>query len=143
MLGINASHDDAVEDQLAFTKNAGALFANLELTQGSGNPITDLVDLRGRPIIDQQAIFFNSDTALTDTLSLNLGIRYTRNQEDFKFCASEPTNANQNNPTAFGLSNVFTLLSLQAATQYMLETGQPGRPSIVMKGHCFSLGEDG
>ena len=148
MLGINASHDDAVEDQLAFTKNAGALFANFEvnpLDPGSGNPITDLVDLRGRPIIDQQAIFFNSDTTLTDTLSLNLGIRYTRNQEDFKFCASEPLEANTDprRAGAFGLSNVFTLLSAQAATQYMLETGQPGRPSIVMKGDCFSLGEDG
>ncbi len=143
MLGVNASHDDAVEDQLAYTANAGALFANLELTQGAGNPITDLVDLRGRPVIDQQAIFFNSDTVLTETLSLNLGVRYTRNQEDFKFCASEPLEANRDNPTAFGLSNVFTLLSLQAATAYTLETGQPGRPSIVTKGDCFSLGEDG
>src|SRR5205814_3571225 len=108
-------------------------FANSQLVQGAGNPITDLVDLRGRPIIDQQAVFFNSDTELSDTFSLNLGVRYTRNQEDFKFCASEPTNANQNQPTAIGLSNVFTGLSLLAATQYMLETGQPGRPSVIMK----------
>jgi iron complex outermembrane receptor protein len=143
MIGVNASHDDAVEDELAFTKNAGALFANSQLVQGAGNPITDLVDLRGRPIIDQQAIFANTDTELTDTLSLNLGIRYTRNQEDFKFCASEPTNANQNQPTAIGLSNVFTGLSLLAATQYTATTGLPGRPSIVTKGHCFSLGVDG
>jgi len=143
MIGVNVSHDDALEDELAYTKNAGALFANAELVQGAGNPITDLVDLRGRPIIDQQAVFFNSDTELSDTFSLNLGARYTRNQEDFKFCASEPTNANQNQPTAVGLSNVFTGLSLLAATQYTLETGLPGRPSIITKGDCFSVGEDG
>ncbi|MGH7898060.1 MAG: TonB-dependent receptor, partial [Candidatus Binatia bacterium] len=142
MIGIHVSHDDAVEDQLAYTENAGALFSNIQIPSG-GNPITDLVDLRGRPKIDQQAIFLNTDTELTDTLSLNLGVRYTRNQEDFKFCASEPLEANRDRPEAFGLSNVFTILSFQTAAQYMLETGMPGRPSVIMKGDCFSLGEDG
>jgi iron complex outermembrane recepter protein len=142
MLGVNASHDDATELERAFTENAGALFANIQIPSG-GNPITDLVDLRGRPKIDQQAIFLNTDTAITDTLSLNLGVRYTRNQEDFKFCATEPVDANQNRPEAFGLSQVFTILSAQAAATYLAETGMPGQPSIVVKGDCFSLGEDG
>ncbi len=143
MVGVNASHDDALEDQLIFIKNSGAIFANVQLVQGAGNPISDLVELRGRPIIDQQAIFLNTDTDLSHQFSLNLGIRYTRNQEDFKFCAFEPTNANRNQPTAIGLSNVFTGLSLIAATQYAAATGKPGRPTVVMKGDCLPLGEDG
>lgn len=43
-----------------------------------------------------------------------------------------------------GLSNVFTGLSIAAAAQFMANNpGQMGRPSVVMKGDCFPLGEDG
>ena len=137
-LGFNLSKDRAHEDELAYTENAGALFA-VGHVPGGPAPVTDLVDLYGVPTIKQKAAFVNTDTKLSDAITLNLGARYTKNDEHYFFCASEPTNATG----VIGLSNVFTLLSAQAATEYTRATGMPGDPRVVMKGQCFSLGENG
>ena len=146
MVGINVSKDEAKEDELADTTHAGALFAigNLPVTNpdtGEEIPaVTSLVDLYGEPTKKQRAIFLNTDTVLTDTLSLNAGVRYTKNKEHYYFCASEPVEA----VGLVGLSNVFTGLSAQAALTYAAtHPGEVGRPSVVTKGECFSLGEDG
>lgn len=138
-VGVNLSRDEAREVQIADTTNAGALFSIAGIPGLYGNPISDTVVLDGEPTIQQRAIFINTDTQLTDALTLTLGARYSENDQDYTFCATEPESARG----IVGLSNVFTGLSLLAATQYTLATGQPGRPSIVTKGDCFSLGEDG
>ncbi len=137
--GVNVSRDEAHEIQTADTTNSGALFSIAGIPGLYGNPISDTVELDGKPTIQQRAIFLNTDTQLTDSLKLTLGARYSENNQDYTFCATEPVGARG----IVGLSNVFTGLSLVAATQYLLTTGRPGRPSIVRKGDCFSLGEDG
>ncbi len=138
-LGINLSKDNAFEEQFADTTNAGALFSAFGVPGFFGNPITDKVVLTGKPKINQRAVFLNTDTVLTDTLSLNLGLRYTENDQDYTFCATEPVDAEG----PIGLSNVFTGLSLLTAITFTAETGMPGDPRIIRKGDCFSLGEDG
>jgi iron complex outermembrane recepter protein len=137
--GVNFSRDEAREIQIADTTNAGALFSIAGVPGLFGNPISDTVVLDGEPTIQQRAVFVNTDTQLTEALKLTLGARYSENDQDYTFCATEPESAQG----VIGLSNVFTGLSLLAATQYQLMTGQPGRFSVVTKGDCFSLGEDG
>lgn len=144
-LGGTVSRDEATEEEFADTTNAGALFAVANQVAGVpllSGPVTDKVVLTGEPEIKQWAVFLNTDTTLTDQLSLNLGVRYSRSEQDYTFCATEPVDANADG-AGIGLSNVFTGLSQLAAAQYLLATGMPGRPTVVMKGDCFSLGEDG
>ena len=164
-LGFNISRDDAYEQELADTTNAGALFAvggtdilavvaeqlpgslgtvQALLTQlaglSPGTPISNMVDINGSPEIKQGAIFLNTDTELSESFSLNLGARYTESKQDYSACTNEPVEAEG----IVGLSNVFTGLSIVAAAQFMANNpGQLGRPSVVMKGDCFPLGEDG
>jgi len=140
--GGMVSRDEAFEQELADTTNAGALFAVANTIPIFTGPVTDKVLLTGEPTIKQRAVFLNTDTRLSESVSLNLGVRYSENDQDYRFCATEPEDANADG-IGVGLSNVFTGLSLLAATQYTLATGRPGRPSIVVKGDCFSLGEDG
>lgn len=138
-LGVNLSRDVAHEQELAYTENAGALFAVFGVPGVFGNPVTDLVDINGQPTIKQKAVFLNTDTNFSDSLSLNLGARYTTNDQHYTACTNEPVAAQG----VGGLSTTFTLLSAQAAANYTAATGMPGRPSIVTKGDCFPLGEDG
>lgn len=164
-LGFNISNDKAREEELADTTNAGALFAVGNLSGQTGvvaaqlpgelaafqallvqlgalgpAPVSNMVNINGKPKIKQGGIFLNTDTELSDTFSLNLGLRYTESKQDYTACTNEPVEATG----VVGLSNVFTGLSTAAAAQFMAENpGQMGRPSVVMKGDCFPLGEDG
>lgn len=138
-LGINLSKDDAYEEQFADTTNAGALFSGFRPPGEERNPISDKVIIIGEPEIEQRAVFLNTDTDITDSLTLNLGARYTENDQTFWSCTLEPENAEGE----IGLSETFTLLSFQTAAEYQNETGQPGDPQIIEPGECFSLGEDG
>ncbi len=164
-LGVNLSRDKAFEEELADTTNAGALFAVgnlsgqtaviaaqlpgslaafqallLQLGALGPSPVSNMVNINGKPTIKQAAIFLNTDTELSETFSLNLGVRYTENKQDFTACTFEPVEATG----AVGLSNVFTGLSTAAAAQYMAtHPGELGRPTVVQKGDCFPLGEDG
>ena len=139
MVGVNLSHDNAHEVDLADTTNAGALFAVAHIPGfTNGNPITNYVNLNGDPDIRQQAVFLNTDTKIVDDLALNLGVRGTQNNEHFYSCAFEPKDT-----TGLGLSNLFTALSVIAAAEYTAETGKLGDPTIIKKGECFPLGVNG
>jgi outer membrane receptor protein involved in Fe transport len=110
----------------------------LESVQNGGSPLTNRFHSQGRSETRQYAAFANADWAFVDTLSLNLGARYTRNQQDFAGCSREAPES-----VGLGASNLSTVLSILNAAQYTAQTGQPGRPSIAQKGDCFSVGADG
>lgn len=139
MVGANVSKDVGEETRRIFIPTLSIFFPlPVDLPLLPDNLLGTMIDLNGAPTITQKAIFVNTDTILTDTISLNMGIRYTENKQEYTSCASEPEEAP---PSAFG--TLFTGLSALAALEYTLQTGQLGSPSVVSRGDCFILQEDG
>jgi iron complex outermembrane receptor protein len=110
----------------------------LNSLQNGGSPLTNRFHSQGRSVTRQYAAFVNTDWEFVDTLTLNLGARYTRNQQDFAGCSREAQES-----VGLGAYNLSTILSFLNAAQYTAQTGQPGRPSVAQKTDCFSVGADG
>ena len=110
----------------------------LESVENGGSPLTNRFHSQGGGNNLQYAGFVNVDWQLIETMDLNLGARYTRNDQHFHGCSREAPES-----VGLGASNLSTFLSFLNAAQYTLQTGQPGNPSVAMKGDCFSVGADG
>lgn len=110
----------------------------LNSLQNGGSPITNRFHSQGRVSNEQRAMFANADWEFIDTLTLNLGARYTQNKQDFYGCSREAPES-----VGLGAYNLSTLLSFFYAAQYTAQTGSPGQPTVAQKGGCFSVGADG
>ncbi|HVT34207.1 MAG TPA: TonB-dependent receptor [Nevskiaceae bacterium] len=110
----------------------------VESVQNGGSPLTNRFHSQGRVDNREYAAFLNLDWQFVRTLTLNLGARETINNQDFHGCSREAPES-----VGLGASNLSTFLSFLDAAQYTLQTGQPGNPSVAMKGDCFSVGADG
>lgn len=108
-VGINASKDDAVENNRLYFHTI-SLFST-----PSPTPYTNLVSthpvLNGEPEINQKAIFVNTDTDLTENITLTLAARYTEQEQDYYSCSYESEDS-----AGVGLNTFFTALTaLQTA----------------------------
>lgn len=110
----------------------------LQQLQEGNSPLSNRFLTMGESHIRQRAAFTSIDWRFVDTLTLNVGARYTENRENFEGCSAESADS-----VGLGFNNVFTLLSYVNALQYRLRTGQAGNPGIVGKEDCLSLGADG
>lgn len=141
-LGANLSKDVGTESRQIHIQTLSIFFplpADEVVPLLPSNFVATEIVLNGAPTIKQKALFLNTDTNLTDVLDLNLGIRYTENDQHYTSCAYEP----EDSPQPSGFSAVFTGLSFSTAAQYTLATGMPGNPSPVLRGDCFILFDDG
>lgn len=110
----------------------------LNSLQNGGSALTNRFHSQGAAKTKQFAVFANTDWEFIDTLTLSLGARYTKNQQDFRGCSREADES-----VGLGAYNLSTILSFINAAQYTAQTGQPGRPTIAQKSDCFSIGADG
>lgn len=110
----------------------------VEAVEVGDSPLTNRFHSQGRSVTDQYAIFASTDWQFAEHFNLNLGARYTANEQDYHGCSKEAVES-----VGLGASNLSTFLSLLNAAQYTARTGQLGRPSVARKGDCFSVGDDG
>jgi len=135
LLGGNASKDRGFEQHEQIADYQSALMPD---------PVTGRSTLTNRPAIygtsdvQQLAGFTNVGWRFSEGWTLTLGGRYTRQSQEYSGCSYVSENADYDR-----LSAAFTALSAINAAQYTLTTGQPGSPSVVTTGECFTVGADG
>ena len=136
LVGGNMSRDRGYEDHIELADFQSALLPD-PITGRS--LLTNRPEFVGRVQIDQAAAFMNFGWKLAEDLKLTTGARYTKQKQDAYACSFVSPTADYDL-----LSPLFTaVISPTTAAQYTLQTGQPGRPSIVTTGNCFSLAPDG
>lgn len=109
----------------------------VEAVEVGNSPLTNRFHSQGRVVNDQAAVFASTDWQFAEAWNLNLGARYTINEQDYHGCSKEAEES-----VGLGASNLSTFLSFLNAAQYAAQGGTP-RPSVAQKGDCFSVGDDG
>lgn len=109
----------------------------VEAVEQGNSPLTNRFHSQGRVTNQQAAVFLSTDWQFVETFNLNLGVRYTTNEQDYNGCSKEAVES-----VGLGASNLSTFLSFLNAAQFALGGGIPN-PSVARKGDCFSVGEDG
>ncbi len=139
MVGGNLSHDSASEYHNEFVDFQSLLFPDPvtgRSTLGSRAFVT------GSPTIDQFAGFLNTVWHFRDTFTLSAGARLTQTNENYTGCTGEGADSVSTAPGG-SISSLFTALSAQQAALYTATTGKPGSPSVINKGDCFTLADNG
>lgn len=146
-LGFNVSKDDGEEAHHLRIDSVSSVFPFVgyyELPEAlrdliPPNGLGSRFIISGTNEIQQGAVFVNTDTELSDVLSLNLGARYSQNKVTATGCSA----VDPEDPIGISFSTLTTAVSAITAVQYTAQTGMPGQPSVILPGDCFAVKQNG
>ena len=117
VVGGNYQRDDTDEVQFTIIKGSNSQLPNRTLTAAVS---FDGIDLYNNQQVHSQAGFLNLDRQLTDTISIQGGVRYTAENRDFSGCIAD-------NGTPSGFGTVLGIPRTPDGCVTFLPSGAPGR----------------